>query len=182
MKKKNAFTLAEVLIALVIIGVIASMTIPSLLNNTNSQEYRTALKKSVAVINQAITLHYALEGKTVSDFTTSALLRDTLFARRLNVVSTSTGLAYTGSGTATVVTADGIAYSFVPSGSTCDDSGKTVCFNVFIDVNGDKKPNVLTTSTKTPRDGYQAALYSQRMVPTGAITQGVMYDQGLYYD
>lgn len=181
MKKRNAFTLAEVLIALVIIGVIASMTIPTLLNNTNSQEYRTALKKSIAVINQAVTLHYALEGKTVADYTTANDLRDGLLMKRLNVVSTSLGLGYKGSGTATVVTADGIAYSF-QSSAACDDSGQTVCYNVFIDVNGDKKPNIMTVSTKTPKDGYQAALYSQRLVPTGAITQGVMYDQGLYYD
>ncbi len=181
MKKRNAFTLAEVLIALVIIGVIASMTIPTLLNNTNSQEYRTALKKSVAMINQAVTLHYALEGKTVSDYTTANVLRDDLFAKRLNVVSTTASLAYKGGATSTIVTADGIAYSFTAAG-TCDDSGQTVCYNVFIDVNGEKKPNIMTTSTKTPKDGYQAALYSQRMVPTGAITQGVMYDQGLYYD
>ncbi len=181
MKKRNAFTLAEVLIALVIIGVIASMTIPTLLNNTNSQEYRTALKKSVAMINQAVTLHYALEGKTVSDYTTATDLRDNLLAKRLNVVSTTASLAYKGGATATVVTADGIAYSFASAG-TCDDSGQTVCYNVFIDVNGEKKPNIMTASTKAPKDGYQAALYSQRMVPTGAITQGVMYDQGLYYD
>ena len=181
MKKRNAFTLAEVLIALVIIGVIASMTIPTLLNNTNSQEYRTALKKSVAVVNQAVTLHYALEGKTVADYATAADLRDSLFAKRLNVVSTGVTTAYKGAGTATVVTADGIAYSFQVA-SACDDSGQTVCYNVFIDVNGDKKPNTLTANTKTPKDGYQAALYSQRMVPTGPVTQGVMYDQGLYYD
>ena len=34
------FTLAEVLITLVIIGVIAAATIPTLINNTNKQEYR----------------------------------------------------------------------------------------------------------------------------------------------
>lgn len=179
--KRNAFTLAEVLIALVIIGVIASMTIPTLLNNTNSQEYRTALKKAVAMINQAVTLHYALEGMTVSDYTDANSLRDNLFMKRMNVVSTTLGLGYKGTGTATVVTADGIAYSFRAK-TACTDDGQSVCFKVFIDVNGDKKPNIMTVSTKTPKDGYQADLYSQRMVPTGAITQGVMYDQGLYYD
>ena len=36
--KKLGFTLAEVLITLVIIGVIAAMTVPTLMNNTQGQE------------------------------------------------------------------------------------------------------------------------------------------------
>ena len=35
---KKAFTLAEVLITLVIIGIIAAITIPALMNNTNDEE------------------------------------------------------------------------------------------------------------------------------------------------
>ncbi|MDO5305542.1 MAG: prepilin-type N-terminal cleavage/methylation domain-containing protein [bacterium] len=35
---KNGFTLAEVLITLVIIGIIAAMTIPNLINRTDEQE------------------------------------------------------------------------------------------------------------------------------------------------
>ena len=51
--KKLGFTLAEVLITLVIIGVIAAMTVPTLMNNTNAQEFRSALKKAISVANQA---------------------------------------------------------------------------------------------------------------------------------
>jgi len=43
--KQNGFTLAEVLITLVIIGVIAAMTISPLINKTNDAENKTALKK-----------------------------------------------------------------------------------------------------------------------------------------
>src|SRR5574344_243526 len=42
---KQAFTLAEVLIVLGIIGIVASMTIPTLMNTVAKQEYVTALKK-----------------------------------------------------------------------------------------------------------------------------------------
>ena len=49
--KKLGFTLAEVLITLVIIGVIAAMTIPTLMNNTNSQEFRSAFKKAIILMN-----------------------------------------------------------------------------------------------------------------------------------
>jgi len=49
---KKGFTLAEVLITIGIIGVIAAMTIPTLINNTNKVEAVTALKKSYAILSQ----------------------------------------------------------------------------------------------------------------------------------
>jgi prepilin-type N-terminal cleavage/methylation domain-containing protein len=53
-KYENAFTLAEVLITLLIIGVISSIVIPSLINSTNNAEIKTALKKSFATLNEAL--------------------------------------------------------------------------------------------------------------------------------
>lgn len=50
---KNGFTLAEVLITLVIIGIIAAMTIPNLINRTDEQEKVVAVKKSFSVLSQA---------------------------------------------------------------------------------------------------------------------------------
>ena len=46
MKIKTGFTLAEVLITLGIIGVVAAMTIPTLIANTNAQKYSSKFKKS----------------------------------------------------------------------------------------------------------------------------------------
>ena len=53
MTKRFAFTLAEVLIALAIIGVVAAMTIPTLIANTNSAKFRSQFKKSLSTLNQA---------------------------------------------------------------------------------------------------------------------------------
>lgn len=50
---KTAFTLAEVLITLGIIGVVASLTIPTLMNSYQNAQYVTALKKVYSVLNQA---------------------------------------------------------------------------------------------------------------------------------
>ena len=44
--KQTAFTLAEVLITLGIIGVVAAMTLPSLIANHQKQVYVTGLKKA----------------------------------------------------------------------------------------------------------------------------------------
>ncbi len=53
LKSKRGFTLAEVLITLGIIGVIASLTIPLLLKNQEEKELRVAWKKAYSVVSQA---------------------------------------------------------------------------------------------------------------------------------
>lgn len=59
---KCAFTLAEVLITLVIIGVIAAITVPTLINKTQNQEYVSKLKKTYSTLAQATNLIIAEEG------------------------------------------------------------------------------------------------------------------------
>ena len=175
MIKRSGFTLAEVLITLVIIGVIAAMTIPTLMNNTNSQEYRTALKKAISMLNQAITMQYALDGTQVNDYFDAGAPEDLtngLFVKRLNVINTSPD------GT-TFYTADGMKFTIVTSTEAthnCDAEGLSSCFGVDIDVNGDKKPNAPTAHATQPKDQYEALIYSQRVVPYGTATQGVMFD------
>jgi len=53
-KLKSAFTLAEVLITLVIIGVVAALTIPTAINKYKEQEYKSQFKKAYSTITQAI--------------------------------------------------------------------------------------------------------------------------------
>lgn len=53
MTKRFGFTLAEVLITLGIIGVVAAMTIPTLISNTNGAKFRSQFKKSISTLNQA---------------------------------------------------------------------------------------------------------------------------------
>ena len=53
-KRKSAFTLAEVLITLGIIGVIAAMTIPAVINSTQNKEKEISLKKNYSLLQQAL--------------------------------------------------------------------------------------------------------------------------------
>ncbi len=62
------FTLAEVLITLGIIGVVASLTIPSLINNYKEKELITRTKKTYSVIQNAILLAQ-VENGSVGDNT-----------------------------------------------------------------------------------------------------------------
>lgn len=55
-KAKLAFTLAEVLITLGIIGVVAALTIPSLMTKYHRMTVETKLKKFYSTMNQAIKL------------------------------------------------------------------------------------------------------------------------------
>ncbi len=54
--KKAAFTLAEVLITLAVIGIVAAMTIPTLIQSYKKQVATTKLKKFYSMMEQAIKL------------------------------------------------------------------------------------------------------------------------------
>lgn len=56
---RKAFTLAEVLITLGIIGVVAAMTIPNLISNINGAKYRNQFKKAMSTLSQAARMNQA---------------------------------------------------------------------------------------------------------------------------
>lgn len=55
MSKKKAFTLAEVLITLGIIGVVAALTMPSLMSNYRRKVAETQLKQTYSILLNAVT-------------------------------------------------------------------------------------------------------------------------------
>ncbi len=67
----NAFTLAEVLITLGIIGVVAAMTMPTLINRTNGAQYKAALKKALSAMSQGVTMSVAQDDISFADNTSS---------------------------------------------------------------------------------------------------------------
>ena len=67
MTKRFGFTLAEVLITLGIIGVVAAMTMPTLMNQTNGAQYKAAYKKALSALAQGVTLNVALDGSSFAD-------------------------------------------------------------------------------------------------------------------
>lgn len=62
---KTAFTLAEVLITLGIIGVVAAMTLPALLNSTQNRELESGLKTAYSTIQQGLSRMNADRGSEV---------------------------------------------------------------------------------------------------------------------
>jgi len=63
--KKAAFTLAEVLITLAIIGVVAAMTIPTLISDYQEKVTVTKMKKMYSTLTQAYSLYRVENGKPV---------------------------------------------------------------------------------------------------------------------
>ncbi len=62
--KKRGFTLAEVLITLGIIGVVAAMTIPTLIANYQKKQALSKIKQSYSLLAQAVKLSEAFNGDT----------------------------------------------------------------------------------------------------------------------
>ena len=68
---KKGFTLAEILITLGIIGTVAAITIPMLINNYKKIEYVNQLKEGYSMLNQGFKLMMSVEG--IDDFDLSEL-------------------------------------------------------------------------------------------------------------
>lgn len=163
MTKRFGFTLAEVLITLGIIGVVAAMTMPTLMNQTNGAQYKAAYKKALSAISQAVTLNVALDGGSFAEATALSNTTSTqasnsiagILGSRMNVVKYNAGLGYDIAGASDNTTGntalffnDGSVFSFpkaaVTTGCTDSELGAHHCYGI-IDVNGQKGPNKTVT-------------------------------------
>ena len=152
---KAAFTLAEVLITLGIIGVVAAMTLPALVGHYRKVEASSRLKKFVSSMEQAIrfseavngdskewskpatqfdnegNIDYEAQGKVSKEFFMTYLapyIKYTSIEDGKNTVDEDGNK----SGTATTVyLADGSSFSFNNGG----------CMDIRFDINGVQKPN-----------------------------------------
>lgn len=55
---KKAFTLSEILLTLVIIGIISAITIPVIVSDYKNKEIKSLLNKNYSVIEQALRFYY----------------------------------------------------------------------------------------------------------------------------
>lgn len=157
--RKAAFTLAEVLIALAVIGVVAALTIPLLVNNMREDAFKSAYKKAFSVVSQAtLAIKSDNNGSLVGVFSDNTAYINS-YVEKLDTISvclsncTFDGIsAYTGQANApgSIVFKDGLKLASSGLSSQCDDSGawkptmffgQPLCGEFYIDVNGNKKPN-----------------------------------------
>ncbi|MCD7878415.1 MAG: type II secretion system GspH family protein [Candidatus Gastranaerophilales bacterium] len=149
--RKSAFTLSEVLVTLVIIGIIAAITVPTLMANYRKQEVSSRLKKFYSTLSNAVRL---------ADMENPSFLHSTYETRRENygqwwndnlgkympvtekdntdykVFSASDSNGYTPS--KLYLLNDGTMFYAGSSNYLSDCRNAT---NFLIDINGEKKPN-----------------------------------------
>ncbi len=155
-KSHEGFTLVEVLLAIGILGVVAAITIPALIQHTNRKDWMTALKKSYTILSEGFKQTEALNGKIASweeeEFYSnfiegfkvskscegSSCLPNEVYLNESGFTSPENSKSY--------VLADGQAISLSLTDTNCATtvgSLEGICGNVFIDVNGEKGPNTM---------------------------------------
>ena len=202
MTKRYGFTLAEVLITLGIIGVVAAMTMPTLMNSTQGAQYKAAYKKALSALSQAVVLNVALDDYNFADLDADNYTLTDMLSSRMNVVRTETGSSNikngdkdykvtttTGTregakgvdiaeGNTTLFFNDGIMFSFPTGAKNCskdETTGSTDACYGFIDVNGVKAPNKMVKCDSGSVDGTGANA-CQVTNPTD-VYPVVFYDQ-----
>ena len=121
------------MLVLPIMGVIIALTIPSVMLNTNDLEQRTSYKKVAIMLNQAVSLEYAINENRTGMTSTPAFTR--MMAEHLNAADVN-GNSFT--------TTDGMIWVF-------ECSNGTSCI-VTVDTNGKKGPNKVTRDAEHPKD------------------------------
>lgn len=88
-QRKYAFTLAEVLITLGIIGVVAALTLPTLISNYQKQQTVVQLKKVYTELSQAVAMGEAVNGdKSNWDFSLPSMDFFNLYLEQFIKIST----------------------------------------------------------------------------------------------
>lgn len=169
--KKFAFTLGEILLAIAVIGVVAALTIPSLIENYKSKVYTTQLKKTYSQLTNAIQQIMIDEnandeisevasgnGETTGFYTTSAGLKTSnstqgaqYFLTKYFKIKSSGGYGTAGVMADNYTTPNGAGIGTVNGNYYCvglKDSSSICMRNVngdprvVIDVNGTEPPNI----------------------------------------
>ena len=158
--KKNGFTLAEVLITLAIIGVVATLTLPSLMTNTAEQQSVTAYRKALNTLNEAGQMSAAVDGfdygqlsagtetpSTASTLDTNGVPKQSLWALLVNRtqvdIPASVAAKVPGecTGKSQVQFRDGIVLCY----TAAKTAGGNDVVSGWIDTNGTKGPNLKST-------------------------------------
>ena len=148
-KKITAFTLAETLITLMVIGVIAAMTVPTIKQHSDEVRYVSAARKAYSTISNATS---AAEVKHIDsyfwDFTSAKTQK--WYSEVLNSIPNPVpskaswemysvdGSSPAGTFTPNMWLADGMALQF-----TSPSNGNSKGGDILVDTNGSQEPNVI---------------------------------------
>jgi prepilin-type N-terminal cleavage/methylation domain-containing protein len=188
--KKPAFTLAEVLITLLIIGVVASLVIPSLIQDTRDAELKVLWKKTYAEFEQMTKFVLndntgSFEGVCTSsnnlknqyipyinvnkNCATGSTLGNCWHSNNLSSYYLNKNPISTWDENSGLILNTGVLIYFAANSTTCTfDHGIPICGRVFLDTNGFKPPNTWG------KDIFGLWIIKNGIKPFG--TQGDWYD------
>ena len=182
--KQPAFTLAEVLITLGIIGVVAAMTMPSLVANYEKKRTATAVKKAYSELSQALKLAEVdygdmeywdyPDGYDVEENKAFVNRYITPYYKGVTMLqdgSVPGSISQTG---INFISSNGTIFSGKPNNSKA--------FFVLVDINGFKRPNKMgtdifyfaTSTGKLMPDGWEDGL-TREMILNGYSHNGHTY-------
>ena len=171
--RRYAFTLAEVLVTLGIIGVVSAMTVPSLMQNYQRQSYVTQLHKVYNELNQAL-IRYQTDSNAVSlreAGLTSNSAYGSFLKKYFNVVQ-DCGTTPTPCFSASYKKLSGVNSSFMckyncmvlSSGASIGTFiGTNNIVQFIVDINGPKGPNIYG------RDAFSLYLYTNGVIDDLAL-------------
>ena len=175
----RAFTLAEILITLGIIGVVAALTMPSLIAHYKEKQMITALKKTYSQLSQAIQMSQVENPGDYSVDNIIKHLKSTKMCSGYDKSCTLMTYKYLNGGiqdnwgakdhwnTNYAKLADGTIIRFTETRPNCDrvrgtsEALKHFCGEVSVDINGDKGPNIMG------QDVFYFNITSLGLVPFG---------------
>ena len=180
--KKAAFTLAEVLITLGIIGVVAAMTMPSLIQNYQEKATVTKLKKCYSLVSQAYVSILNDEGGSDTLQAGDDLEMMEKFGKYLKYQKTCgrnkgcfpnvTYKSVTGNGynkweddttdRSRAILTDSTLIMFNKSAMWGGNEGNYLYAQIYVDINGFKGPNQLG------KDFFYFYISPEKIVPAGA--------------
>ena len=190
--KRKGFTLAEILLTLTIIGIIASYTIPALTNTIKGKETTVQVQKIYSIMGQAfISLESDNGGDISPTFTDKNKFQVlTSFATKLNIIKNcgtdpgcfpdviylylnKTEYANVNQDTASAkaIISDGMSVAFFTySNCTTDRTASAdqnsplynTCGKFLVDINGSKGPNIIG------RDWFYFWITKRQLYPGGA--------------
>ncbi len=174
-RRKTAFTLAEVLITIGIIGIVAAMTLPALVQHYQEKQRINQLKVFASIFEQALRKTFLENGYEVSSLDILNNLKTTKICDRTNVGCANVTRyhlnkrrtaafgptdPWAGSYTYALL-ANGGVLRMNPRYNCSDTTGTAFCGEIAVDINGDKNPNELG------KDIFYFYINPQRLLPHG---------------
>jgi len=191
--RRKGFTIAEILIALTILGVIAAITLPGIIGDTQHRDIRAKVQKAYNSLSNAYSLAY-IDNDSASKWASSQAAVHNLLAAQMHTLHYTQGDSY-------ILSNDGISYQYTSVSADCtgsvvnssnaeDTTAKTItsyCGTMIANIKGENdftdRPGINTFAFYLTDSGFVP--YGEKgstfTTPSLYVTGQVIYDGNFDY-